>query len=358
VAELSIVRINAEYDGQQVLHDVSLDVASGELLTLVGPSGCGKSTLLRVVAGLLRPASGSVWIGGEDITRLEPHRRDIAMVFQDNALQPHRTVEESIGFPLRVRGIDRGERKRRVAAEAKVFGLTEFLERAPRELSAGHQQAAQTAKSMVRAPRLFLMDEPLARLDSAQRAALRRQIALVQRGYEVTMVYVTNDRDEAMALGDRMAVMQSGRLLQVDAPRRVFDRPADRFVAEFIAEMNLIDAVAGPRAGGFEIRAGGTAMQAWNPQLAGCDRVTVGVTPGHVVLGKEPADGIALDGTVRSIERLGPNVRLYVDTMAGRITASLPEFGGNVGDPVRIGWEARHIHAFDVRTGEALFHPA
>ena len=341
-----------------MLHGVSLDVASGELLTLVGPSGCGKSTLLRVIAGVLRPASGAVWIGGEDVTRLEPHRRDIAMVFQDNVLQPHRTVEDSIGFPLRLRGIDKGERKRRVAAEAKVFGLTEFLERRPGELSAGHQQAAQTAKSMVRAPRLFLMDEPLARLDAAQRAALRREIAVVQRGYGVTMVYVTNDRDEAMALGDRMAVMHSGRLLQVDAPRRVYDRPADRFVAEFISDMNLIDAATGPRAGGFEIRAGGTAMQAWNPVLAGRDRVTVGITPDHVVTGLKPADGIVLDGIVASVERLGPNVRLYVDTTAGRITASATEFRGDAGDPVRLGWESRHIHAFDSLTGEALFHPA
>jgi multiple sugar transport system ATP-binding protein len=361
MADLVLDRIVKDFGtGERALDEVTLHVADGELLAVVGPSGCGKTTLLRVAAGLESPTSGTVWIGGEDVTRMEPHRRDVAMVFQGNALYPNRNLAGNLAFPLTVRGVSKEERQRRVAAEAQAFRLTDFLESMPNQLSAGHQQAAQTAKAMVRAPRLFLMDEPLARIDVAQRREMRHEIALVQKGYGVTMVYVTNDREEAMALGDRVAIMRSGRLHQVDTPRRVFDHPADRFVAGFAGEMSFLSAAVRPDAGGYRITVAGTGFQAWSPSLEDRTGLVLGIRPHRLLpLARDPRpDVIALDVMVSSVEQLG--TRAVVRGLVGGepIQAALSEFEGTAGETVSFCFSPADVHGFDDATGATLFSPS
>jgi multiple sugar transport system ATP-binding protein len=228
--------------GARAVDDVSLDVADGELLVLVGPSGCGKSTLLRIVAGLESPDSGSVWIGGLDVTRLSPPERNVAMVFQDYALYPHMTVRRNLEFPLRVRRDAADAREQKVARIASILGLEQLLDRLPKELSGGQRQRVAMGRALVREPALSLLDEPLSNLDAKLRSEVRAEIAELQRRTATTMIYVTHDQVEAMTLGHRVAVLDRGVLQQIAAPDELYDDPANAFVAGFIGNppMNLI----------------------------------------------------------------------------------------------------------------------
>jgi multiple sugar transport system ATP-binding protein len=216
------------------INKLNLDVKDGELLVLVGPSGCGKSTLLRMLAGLEEVDSGRILIGGKDVTHVAPKDRDIAMVFQSYALYPHMSVAENMGFALKIAGIAKEERDRRVLEAAKLLDLEEFLERKPKALSGGQRQRVAMGRAIVREPQVFLMDEPLSNLDAKLRVATRTQIAALQRRLGITTVYVTHDREEAMALGDRVAVLNEGVLQQVDTPANLINKPANAFVADFI----------------------------------------------------------------------------------------------------------------------------
>ena len=219
------------------INKLNLEVKDGELLVLVGPSGCGKSTLLRMLAGLEEVDSGRILIGGKDVTHVAPKDRDIAMVFQSYALYPHMSVAENMGFALKIAGIAKEERDRRVLEAAKLLDLEEFLERKPKALSGGQRQRVAMGRAIVREPQVFLMDEPLSNLDAKLRVATRTQIAALQRRLGITTVYVTHDREEAMALGDRVAVLNDGVLQQVDTPRNLSDNPANAFVADFIGSL-------------------------------------------------------------------------------------------------------------------------
>jgi multiple sugar transport system ATP-binding protein len=219
------------------INKLNLEVKDGELLVLVGPSGCGKSTLLRMLAGLEEVDSGRILIGGKDVTHVAPKDRDIAMVFQSYALYPHMSVAENMGFALKIAGIAKEERDRRVLEAAKLLDLEEFLERKPKALSGGQRQRVAMGRAIVREPQVFLMDEPLSNLDAKLRVATRTQIAALQRRLGITTVYVTHDREEAMALGDRVAVLNDGVLQQVDTPRNLSDNPANSFVADFIGSL-------------------------------------------------------------------------------------------------------------------------
>jgi multiple sugar transport system ATP-binding protein len=216
------------------INKLNLEVKDGELLVLVGPSGCGKSTLLRMLAGLEEVDSGRILIGGKDVTHVAPKDRDIAMVFQSYALYPHMSVAENMGFALKIAGIAKEERDRRVLEAAKLLDLEEFLERKPKALSGGQRQRVAMGRAIVREPQVFLMDEPLSNLDAKLRVATRTQIAALQRRLGITTVYVTHDREEAMALGDRVAVLNEGVLQQVDTPANLINKPANAFVADFI----------------------------------------------------------------------------------------------------------------------------
>src|SRR4051812_7854473 len=228
-------------DGTRAVSHLDLEVRDGEFMVLVGPSGCGKTTALRMVAGLEQITEGEVKIGDRVVNRIEPKERDIVMVFQNYALYPHITVYDNIAFGLKMKRMPRKTIAERVREISRVLGLTEYLDRKPRQLSGGQRQRVAMGRAIVRMPSAFLMDEPLSNLDARLRVQMRAEISRIQREHEATTIYVTHDQIEAMTMGDRVAVMRKGELQQMDAPQPLYDRPVNLFVASFIGSppMNL-----------------------------------------------------------------------------------------------------------------------
>src|SRR5438067_3574163 len=287
-------------NGVQAVLDLSLDIQDGEFLVLVGPSGCGNTTALRMVAGLEDISDGTVSIGGRVVNDLSPKERDIAMVFQNYALYPHLSVAENIAFGLRLRKAPKATINERVDWAAKLLDLTPYLDRRPKELSGGQRQRVAMGRAIVRQPQVFLMDEPLSNLDAKLRVQMRADIAKLQRELGVTTVYVTHDQVEAMTMGDRVAVMSKGRLQQVDAPQRLYDRPENLFVAGFIGTppMNLLEGTASVN-GGVTVDVGGNQLGIADEALRlyprlrefGGRKVIVGMRAGDLHPGQE-RDGL------------------------------------------------------------------
>lgn len=264
------------------INQLQLEVRDGEFLVLVGPSGCGKSTALRMLAGLEEVNEGRIMIGGEDVSHVSPKDRDIAMVFQNYALYPHMSVAENMGFALKIAGVSKEERAERVGEAAKILDLHDYLERKPKALSGGQRQRVAMGRAIVRDPKVFLMDEPLSNLDAKLRVQTRTQISELQCRLGVTTVYVTHDQTEAMTMGDRVVVMNDGRIEQVGTPKELYDRPATLFVAGFIGSptMNLLPGtVETAPDGGIAVRVGRNLL----PVPAGTrfdhDDVIVGIRP-------------------------------------------------------------------------------
>lgn len=263
ISDLSVVK-----DGVTILDHVDLDVADGELLAVLGPSGAGKTTLLRVVAGLDEPASGSVRIDGVDLTQIPSRDRDVAMVFQEAVFFPNLDVGGNVAFPLKIRKRPADEIAARVGAETRALHIDALLSRRPDQLSAGEQHLVQIARSLVRAPRLFLMDEPLARLDAGTRERMRGELRMMQRGYGVTTMYVTNDPREAMAIADRIVVVVDGRIVQLSTPDDLYRHPVSLAVARLTGEISVIDVrVEHADGGGYLLLADGLEERAWAPLL-------------------------------------------------------------------------------------------
>jgi len=242
VAAIELAKLTKVYaDGTRAVHELDLDIADGEFVVFVGPSGCGKTSALRMIAGLEEITGGAVRVGGEVVNDLPPKARDMAMIFQNYALYPHMNVYDNMAFGLKMRGIDKGEIRRRVEGAAKILGLGEVLNKRPRHLSGGQRQRVAMGRAIVREPQAFLMDEPLSNLDAKLRVQMRAEIARIQRDLGVTTIYVTHDQGEAMTLGDRVCVMRAGVLQQADRPQVLYDEPANLFVAGFIGSpaMNL-----------------------------------------------------------------------------------------------------------------------
>ena len=243
MAQIELRQINKVFPGgTAAVAPIDLTISSGELLVVLGPSGSGKSTLLRMIAGLDTPTGGSVWFDGQEMTRIPPHRRDVAMVFQHPALYPHLSVLDNLAFGLRARGIPRAQARSKVNSVAGILELDKLLTRRPNALSGGERQRVAIGRALVREPRVILMDEPFSNLDSPLRASLREQLIELHRRFATTLIHVTHDQAEAMLMGDRIAVLKGGRLLQCAAPRTIYDHPTDRFVATFVGSpaMNII----------------------------------------------------------------------------------------------------------------------
>jgi multiple sugar transport system ATP-binding protein len=268
-------------DGTTALKSLDLSIREGEFVVFVGPSGCGKSTALRILAGLEQPSGGIVRIKGDDVTDADPQERDIAMIFQSYALYPHKTVYENLAYPLRVRGQGKEEIARAVAAVADLLGLGALLQRRPGQLSGGQRQRVAMGRALVRNPRAFLMDEPLSNLDAALRVEMRGEIKRLHRRLAVTTVYVTHDQVEAMTMGDRVAVLRGGELQQFDAPQKLYEQPANMFVASFIGSpaINLAMASYG---------ADGVLMFAGNPIALSPERRPANASSGPIMLGIRP----------------------------------------------------------------------
>src|SRR5256885_7769937 len=249
-------------DGYRAVSDLNLDVQDGEFVVLVGPSGCGKTTALRMIAGLEEISDGQIRIGERVVNNLPPGARDIAMVFQNYALYPHMTVAENIGFALRMRKVKKDEARKKIAETAKIIGLTDHLDRKPRQLSGGQRQRVAMGRAIVREPQVFLMDEPLSNLDAKLRVQMRAEISRIQRQLNVTTVYVTHDQIEAMTMGDRVAVMRRGVLQQFDHPQRLYEQPGNMFVASFIGSpaMNMLEGSVERNGDGLAVRLGATTL--------------------------------------------------------------------------------------------------
>src|SRR5919202_367937 len=290
---------------------LDLAIDDGEFLVLVGPSGCGKSTSLRMLAGLEDVIAGSIRIGDRDVTQMPPKDRDIAMVFQSYALYPHMTVADNMGFALKIAGVAKEEIRSRVEDAAKILDLTQYLERKPKALSGGQRQRVAMGRAIVRKPQVFLMDEPLSNLDAKLRVQTRTQIASLQRRLGVTTVYVTHDQVEAMTMGDRVAVLKDGLLMQVGTPRELYDHPNNVFVAGFIGSpaMNLLELPVTD--GG--VKLGDTVYPVERNVLTGANnRVTLGVRPEDLELADR---GLAVQVDV--VEELGADAYIYGRASAG-----------------------------------------
>jgi multiple sugar transport system ATP-binding protein len=306
--------------GTRAIHDVNLNIADGELVVFVGPSGCGKSTLLRLLAGLETISEGIVRIGGQPVNQLTPQQRNIAMVFQDYALYPYLSVRGNLEFPLKMRKLPRAEIERRVIWVAGLLGLNELLERLPKQLSGGQRQRVAMGRALVREPSVSLLDEPLSNLDAKLRVQVRAEIGELQARMRTTMIYVTHDQVEAMTLGQRVAVLDHGRLQQVASPRDLYEQPVNAFVAGFIGNppMNLFPVqLTGNPGAGWQLRLGGQtlplpAVQIAAEPLATCadQPLTGGVRPEALTLASDSMTGFA--ATVSTVEFLGYETLLYV----------------------------------------------
>jgi multiple sugar transport system ATP-binding protein len=304
--------------------DVSLRVEDGEFMVLVGPSGCGKSTILRMIAGLEEVTAGEIEIGDEQVTDLEPKARDIAMVFQNYALYPHMTVEQNLGFGLKLQHVTKSERQQRVQEAAAILGLQDMMTRKPSELSGGQRQRVAIGRAMVREPKAFLMDEPLSNLDAKLRIHMRAELQRLHDRLRTTTVYVTHDQVEAMTLGDRVAVLRDGVLQQVDTPQNLYTHPANLFVAAFMGAppMNLVEAtIEGGtlRFGGFEIPAGNGALAGYDQQT-----VIVGIRPADMEdADVRPDDGPTIEVRAEVTEELGSEVNILFRVDAPPVAADV-----------------------------------
>ena len=323
MAEVLVKSLHKAFpDGTVAVHDLDLTIADGELFVMLGPSGCGKTTTLRCVAGLETETSGQIVIGDEVVSGLRPSQRDIAMVFQFYALYPHLSVHDNMAFPLRAAGHPDSEVSERVNEAARMLRLEPLLKRRPSKLSGGEQQRVALGRAMVRHPKAFLMDEPLTNLDAELRADMRAEVKHVQQRLRTTMIYVTHDQTEAMALGNRIAIMNQGRLEQVGAPMEVYERPATLFAARFIGSppMNLIEAEV---TNGHLTAAGGLQIKAPDGLRRG-ERVIAGVRPERFVVSAADGDAEAARGRVVSREALGDETIYVVETDAGLLNVRMP----------------------------------
>jgi len=355
MAELKLSGIVKSFGAVRVLHGIDLTVQDGEMIVIVGASGCGKSTLLRIVAGLERSTGGTVLIDDRDVTALEPAARDIAMVFQNYALYPHMRVFDNMAYGLRIRGLDREDIKRRVGEAADLLGLSELLDRRPRELSGGQRQRVAMGRAIVREPKLFLFDEPLSNLDAKLRVAMRAEIKRLQRRLGVTSLFVTHDQVEAMTLGDRLVVMHEGRAAQIASPMEIFERPADTYVAGFIGSpsMNFLPAIITEDAKAATLSDGNIiALPPGQYAAHPGQKVTLGIRPEH----------ISLPGPLRLItdliEPLGSESVVHGKLASGEIMALRLPGAPPSAAVLEIAPRTEHLHVFDAETGKRLPPPA
>jgi multiple sugar transport system ATP-binding protein len=362
MAAVTLRQVRKVYDNGHVGVDrADFTVNDGELMVLVGPSGCGKSTLLRLIAGLETVTEGSIAIGDRDVTGLESRDRDIAMVFQSYALYPHMTVQDNLGFGLKLRGHTRDEIERRVGEAASTLGLGPMLDRLPRQLSGGQRQRVALGRALVRHPQVFLLDEPLSNLDAKLRGVMRTEIARLHRSLATTMIYVTHDQVEAMTLGQRIVVMNEGKIQQIDAPMEIYRRPVNLFVAGFLGNptMNFFrgrfedGAAAGVATASAKLPIDPAARQL----LAAGQEVIAGIRPEDLELAPDGAgsSGVQFPVTVDLVECIGNEAFLHARLGDWPLVArTSPHVLPKTGETVTLRANSEQMHFFDPATSQRI----
>ena len=353
MASVSVREVHKSFDDTAVIHGVSIDIKDGEFLVLVGPSGCGKSTLLRMIAGLEDVNDGEIAIGDRVVNHLAPKARDVAMVFQNYALYPHMTVRQNMGFSLRLRREDKKLIRERVDSAAQILGLTDLLNRLPRQLSGGERQRVAMGRAIVRDPQVFLFDEPLSNLDAKLRVQMRTEIKALHQRLRTTSVYVTHDQVEAMTMAERIVVMNLGRVEQVGRPLDLYDRPANLFVAGFIGSpaMNFIEATG--RGQGAAAAEDGTGLPLPPDSGVADGQVLVyGVRPEDLTLA---SGGAGIEATVEVVEPTGSDTLVFCQMAGQEICAEFKErHDFSPGATIRLMPRLETLHLFDRETGRRL----
>ena len=363
MARVSVDALRKEYDVGSVVavNDLSLEIEDGEFVTVVGPSGCGKTTTLRMLAGLEEPTDGRIEIGGEDVTDVHAKNRDVAMVFQNYALYPHKTVFENMAFGLRMStDLSETEREERVVETAEMMDIEDLLEDKPDELSGGQKQRVALGRAIVREPDLFLFDEPLSNLDAKLRTSMRAEIQRLQNELGITAVYVTHDQHEAMTMGDRIVILNDGELQQQGAPTEVYENPTNEFVAGFVGSpsMNFVPVGVEPNGSGLRLTGADGAFafdlsSAYVDRHADldADRYTLGIRPENVSVTDAGAEN-SITATIDVVEPVGSDNFLHLDVTDEFIARVDSDVDLAPGDRVTLTFEESDVHLFDSDTGE------
>jgi multiple sugar transport system ATP-binding protein len=361
MAEVVLEDVVKAYGEVVAVDHVSLTIRDGEFIALVGPSGCGKTTTLNMVAGLIELTSGTITIGGRVVNDLDPKDRDIAMVFQNYALYPSKSVGENLAFPLQMRKVPKPEIEARVKRAAEMLSITSLLQRRPRQLSGGQQQRVALGRALVRDPKAFLMDEPLSNLDAMLRVQMRTEIKRLHQELATTVIYVTHDQMEAMTMANRIVVMSAGVVQQIGAPDEIYDRPANTFVAGFIGSptMNFLPGTAATEGGQTVVRGDGWALTL-NPANAARARAS---TNGEVVVGARHANltvlpessEVGVPARIYTVEPTGDLTYIHLWLGKQLVVASAPgTYRGAADQPIKLEFDQERLYLFDATTRVAL----
>jgi multiple sugar transport system ATP-binding protein len=356
MASVAIRDVRKTFGSTKVIHGVNIAINDGEFVVLVGPSGCGKTTLLRMIAGLENITGGEISIGDRVVNNLPPKQRDIAMVFQNYALYPHMTVADNMAFSMKLRGASKDETDSRVNRAAEILGLTQLLERFPRQLSGGQRQRVAMGRAIVRDPQVFLFDEPLSNLDAKLRVQMRTEIKELHQRLKTTTVYVTHDQIEAMTMADKIVIMHDGNVEQIGAPLELYDRPNNLFVAGFIGSpaMNFIKGNLKRSNGGVFVETVGGQTLITHPNVSGADGqpVIYGVRPEHFDIAR---NGSGMPVKVHVVEPTGADTFVYGDLAGEQICAVFSErHEFRNGEVVKLDPRVASTHLFDAANGKRM----
>jgi len=353
MAQVTVKDVTKKYGAMQVIHGVNIDIADGEFVVLVGPSGCGKSTLLRMIAGLETISGGTVDIGGRVVNDVLPKDRDIAMVFQNYALYPHKTVADNMGFPLKLKGASKSEIEAKVRKAAEILDLGKLLDRYPKQLSGGQRQRVAMGRAIVRDPQVFLFDEPLSNLDAKLRVTMRVEIKELHQRLKTTTIYVTHDQIEAMTMADKIVVMRDGRVEQIGAPLDLYDRPANVFVAGFIGSpsMNFVTGRLADQNDKLSfVSDKGAVLPVPEGTAHHAEPVVYGIRPEHIDV---RADGLA--ATISVLEPTGSETQIFAHLGADPIMAAVRDrITDRPGDSISLKIDTARVHLFDARSGRRV----
>ncbi|NGM71128.1 sn-glycerol-3-phosphate ABC transporter ATP-binding protein UgpC [Natronolimnobius sp. AArcel1] len=363
MANVTLESLRKVYDQGDIVavDDLSLEIEDGEFVTVVGPSGCGKTTTLRMLAGLEMSSDGRIEIGEEDVTGISAKQRDVAMVFQNYALYPHKTVFENMEFGLRMStDLTADEREQRVVETAEMMGIESLLEDKPDELSGGQKQRVALGRAIVREPDVFLFDEPLSNLDAKLRTTMRAEIQHLQNELGITAIYVTHDQEEAMTMGDRIVILNDGELQQVGAPKYVYENPINQFVGGFIGSpsMNFVDVVATANSSGISLESadGQVQYQLSNEYVDALEmdldetRLTLGIRPENISLSDAKSRN-AVEADVEVVELIGSDNHIHLDIADSFIARVDSDIQPDVGETISITFDEDHVHLFSQETG-------